>query len=77
MSSQVDTNKILDVLSDARTKLTNRELVCLGECLLMWGMYKTTEKRQKALRTYIKTVYHSEIRPDWVWDLIKQFDNAL
>ncbi|ATI17991.1 hypothetical protein [Aeromonas phage AS-yj] len=77
MSSQVDSNKILDVLYDARAKLTNRELVCLGECILLWGRYKTTEKRQKAFRTYIKTVYHSEIRPDWVMDLIKQFDNAL
>ncbi|ATI17518.1 hypothetical protein [Aeromonas phage AS-szw] len=77
MSSQVDSNKIWEVLSDARTKLTNRELVCLGECLLIWGRYKTSEKRQKALRTYIKSVYHAEIRPDWINDLIKQFDNVL
>ena len=75
--SQIDSNKVLEVLSDARTKLTNRELICLGECLLIWGRNKTTENRNKALSTYIKTVYHKDIRPGWIWELIKQFDNAI
>lgn len=75
--SQVDSNKVLDAFSDVRHQLNNRELICLGECLLIWGRNQTTEKRQKALRTYIKSVYHTEIRPEWIWSLVKQFDNAL
>lgn len=79
MSKQIDANKVNDAFYElvCSKKLTKREMICLGECILLWNKHTNSEKRQKAIANYMKTVYHNDIKPCWISDLLKNFEKVL